>query len=554
MQRQVYGRLRKAVIGSAAAIAVGVALLAPLVFGIASYRGEARYVRDQTDLVMQNMTRFIYRYPANWVYQEHRIADVVSSSLFSAKAQVRVIDGQGNVVRTVGDEPRSPRLTWGQGLVDGARQVGRVETSVSLLPVLLETLLVFVLSCGLAGGVLIVLRRVPLRALDHTIVRLEEMFATLAQSESRLKEAQRIAHLGSWSYDYASGRMAWSREAGRILGVPADAPMSIDSIVAAVHPEDRERVARAFNLLVKMGQDLDIDQFRIVRSDWAVRHIDVSSEIERMADDTPVRADGIVHDVTERCVAEEKHRQLALALARMSGRSSIEEMASGLARDLKQPLAVITARAHEARRSLASQSASMKDVDEAFGLIFQQAMAATEIVNQVRLAVGRETARQAVDLNQIIRDTIDLVRKEAAPGDIVVDLELEGNLPRVTADPVQIAQVVASLARNGVEAMAGVESPQRTLRVSTGRRNGDCVWFQVEGTGTSLPGDAGDRLFYPYVSTKPGELGSGLLICQRIVEAHAGEFSIGDKVGGGVVASFTLPVATEGEPAGAAAP
>jgi signal transduction histidine kinase len=100
--------------------------------------------------------------------------------------------------------------------------------------------------------------------------------------------------------------------------------------------------------------------------------------------------------------------------------------------------------------------------------------------------------------------------------------------------------------------MVGVESPQRALRVGTGRRNGRRVWFQVEGTGivagVGIASAVRDRLFYPYVSTKPGELGSGLLICQHIVEAHAGEFSIGDKMGGGVVASFTLPIAEDGRP------
>jgi PAS domain S-box-containing protein len=549
MQRQVYGSVRNTIIRSATAVAVGVAVLAPLVFSIASYRGEARFLSNQTELIVQNLTRFNYRFPETWIFQTERIGDVVSTSLFSSRTRVRVMDAGGDLVRTVGEDPAFPVLTRTRSFEDGGQVIGWVETAVSLLPILLETVLVFALSCGLAGAVVIVLRRIPLRTLDQAIARLDDMFATLEQSESRLKEAQRIAHLGSWSYDYASGRIAWSREVGNILGLPADAPMSIDVFLEAVHPEDRERAAEALNLLAKMGHNLDIGQLRVIRPDWAVRHLEISSEIEKMPDGTPVRASGVVHDVTERRNAEEKHRQLALELARMSGRSGIEEIASSLVRDINPPLAALTARAHEARRRLASQSASMKDVDEAFDFVLRQAMMAGETIDRVRQIVGRETDRRAVDLNEIIRDAIDLVRNE---GDIVVDLDLAGNLPRVTADPVQIAQVVVSLARNCVEAMVGVESPQRALRVGTGRRNGRRVWFQVEGTGivagVGIASAVRDRLFYPYVSTKPGELGSGLLICQHIVEAHAGEFSIGDKMGGGVVASFTLPIAEDGRP------
>ncbi len=550
MHRQVYGSVRRTIVRLATAIAVGVAILAPLAFGIASYRGEARYLGDQTELLVQNLTRFIYRFPETWVFQGERVGDVVSTSLFSGRARVRVMDAGGELVRTVGRDPAFPALTQTRSVEDGGQVIGWVETAVSLLPVLLETVLVFAISCGLAGAVVIVLRKMPLRALDEAIARLDDVVTTLEQSESRLKEAQRIARLGSWSYDYAGGRMTCSREVGSILGLPADAPMSVDVIIEAVHPEDHDRAAEAFNLLVKMGQNLDIRHMRIVRPDWAVRHLEITSEIERRADGTPVRANGIVHDVTERRNAEEKNRQLALELARMSGRSSIEEIASSLVRDLKSPLSALMARAHEAKRRLASQSASTRDVEEAFDHVLQQATVANGTLDRVRQVVGRETARRPVDLNEIIRDAIDLVRSEA---DIVVDLELAGNLPRVTADPVQIAQVVVSMARNCVEAMAGVESPQRALRVGTGRRNGRRVWFQVEGTrvgaGIGVPSAARDRLFYPYVSTKAGELGSGLLICQHIVEAHAGEFSIGDKMEGGVVASFTLPIAEDGGPA-----
>jgi two-component system sensor kinase FixL len=265
-----------------------------------------------------------------------------------------------------------------------------------------------------------------------------------------------------------------------------------------------------------------------------------------------MRVDGTFHDITDLKNAEEKHRRLAVELARVSRRSSAEEMASGLALELKQLVAGITVCAHGTRQHLTSQTASVRDVDEALDLILQHAARATDAIGRVRWAGGEgEIAAQDIDLNEIIRDAVDLVRGEAEARNVQVDLDLAGNLPRVTADPIQIAQVIVNLARNSVEAVAGIDCPRRTLRVSTGRKNGSRIWFRVEDAGLGIPDDVRGQLFYPYVSTKSGSLGTGLLICQRIIEAHAGEFAVGDKVSGGIVASFTLPIVEKKGPADA---
>lgn len=552
MQRHVYDKLKRTITGSAMAMAVGVALLAPVVFGIASYRGEARYLANQNDLVVENLSRFIYRYPKTWVFQGERLGDVVSSSLFSRDSRVRVMDSQGNVVLTVGANLSAPTVIRGRTIVDETREIGAVETAVSLLPILLETLLVFIVSCTLGGGILIVLRTVPLRALGRAVERLGEAIATLEQSEVRLKEAQRIGRTGSWSYDISTRRMTWSREVERIFGLPAEVQPSIETILDAVHPEDHERAVDAFNRLTQMGHGLGIEEFRVIRPDWAVRYLQVDSEVQRKPDGEPIRVDGTFHDITELKTSEEKHRRLAVELARLSRRSSAEEMASGLARELKQLVAAITVCAHGTRQRLASQTASIRDVDESFDLILRHAAGARDAIGRVRWAGGEgEITTQDVDLNEIIRDAVDLVRSDAEARNVQVDLDLAGNLPRVTADPIQIAQVIVNLARSSVEAVAGIDCPRRMLRVSTGRKNGSRIWFRVEDAGLGIPDDARGQMFYPYVSTKSSGLGTGLLICQRIIEAHAGEFAVGDKVGGGIVASFTLPIIGQQGPADA---
>jgi two-component system sensor kinase FixL len=109
----------------------------------------------------------------------------------------------------------------------------------------------------------------------------------------------------------------------------------------------------------------------------------------------------------------------------------------------------------------------------------------------------------------------------------------------VLADRVQVQQVLVNLLRNSTEAMADVK--RRELRVTTTLIDAETIEIAVADTGPGLAKGVADRLFEPFLSTKPNGMGLGLSICRSIVEAHGGRLRGDPNPGGGAIFRFTLP-------------
>jgi two-component system sensor kinase FixL len=121
-----------------------------------------------------------------------------------------------------------------------------------------------------------------------------------------------------------------------------------------------------------------------------------------------------------------------------------------------------------------------------------------------------------------------------------VQLRIAPELPEVAVDRIQVQQFVVNLIRNAVEAM---ESERRELTVSAAPDGDGGVAIRVADTGPGLPPEVAERLFQPFVTTKPQGMGIGLSICRSIVQAHGGELRAEPNPGGGAVFAFSLPTA-----------
>jgi len=146
----------------------------------------------------------------------------------------------------------------------------------------------------------------------------EARTSALRERERQLADAQAIAHVGSWEWDVPTGAVTWSDEQCRLFGIPAGSPASYEGFVARVHPEDRDRVERiiAQGLAERRTEDYE---WRLVRSDGAIRRMHTVSVVVTDATGTPVRMAGTSLDITERRIAEENQqtllRELQQALA-----------------------------------------------------------------------------------------------------------------------------------------------------------------------------------------------------------------------------------------------
>ena len=150
------------------------------------------------------------------------------------------------------------------------------------------------------------------------VTELRALHLRLARSERNLAEAQRIAGIGSWAWDLATGTVQRSAELHRIFGVAPDAlAPTVDAFLALVHPDDRARVRRA-RVAASRGSGQHVIDFRIVRPDGAVRLIHEDAELERDREGTPVRMYGTAQDVSERAAAEAERARLATAVGQTS--------------------------------------------------------------------------------------------------------------------------------------------------------------------------------------------------------------------------------------------
>ena len=155
-------------------------------------------------------------------------------------------------------------------------------------------------------------------------------------------------------------------------------------------------------------------------------------------------------------------------------------------------------------------------------------------------------SRVPIDVNEAIDAALRLLDSLADEREVSLVLDLEKKLPRVMADALYIQQVVINLARNSIEAMDDGAGNERRVVIRSTRDGVAAVRVEVEDNGRGIPADVGTRLFEPFFTTKSGSMGIGLLVCQRIIEAHDGELSIRAAADRGTVATFTLPSAHPG--------
>ena len=166
---------------------------------------------------------------------------------------------------------------------------------------------------------------------------------------------------------------------------------------------------------------------------------------------------------------------------------------------------------------------------------------ASEVINPLRSLYKKSSSkRELVAINEVIGEMVRLLRGEANEYAVSIRTDLAPDLPKITADRVQLQQVLMNLMLNGIEAM---KETGGVLTVKTGRGEGGQVLISVSDTGVGLPAGKADELFNAFFTTKPQGSGMGLAISRSIVESHGGRLWATSNEGRGATFHFTLPTA-----------
>jgi len=373
----------------------------------------------------------------------------------------------------------------------------------------------------------------------------------LRERTRQLIEAQRIARIGSWTWDAASGEVELSYESERLLGSGSGGRWTIADIAEQIHPDDHPAGYRALEEL-EAGRPIDL-VLRLVRLTGEIGWVQIRTE--RTVDPTG-RVIGTWQDVTEREEADRRRAELEARLQQAQRMESVGLLAGGVAHDFNNLLAVMSIHAELARRALPEEHPSGESLDQLRKAIEMATTLTRRLMVFARSEVGDPVA---IDLNVLLLDIVALLRRTLGPH-ISLETDLAGDLHRILADSGQVEQVLVNLAVNARDAMVEggtLRLTTRNVRVDAARQGvpaslepGDHVELTVSDTGIGMPADVLERAVEPFFTTKPmtGGTGLGLATVYGIVHQAGGELELRSEAGRGTDVVIWLPAA----PAGAA--
>jgi PAS domain S-box-containing protein len=253
----------------------------------------------------------------------------------------------------------------------------------------------------------------------------------------------------------------------------------------------------------------------------------------------------LVVDVTDRKRAELEARQVRDELAHAGRIATMGEMAAALAHELNQPLAAILSNAQAAKRFLSAANPDLEEFREILDDIVDDDARAGEVIRRIRSLVKKGASdSRLLDLNTILEEVIGLLHSDAVIRGIVVQQQLESDLPNILGDRIQLQQVLLNLLLNAFDAMRDGLSRDRVVNIGSRHVDSEVV-VTVSDRGPGIPADDMDRLFEPFRSTKPGGLGMGLSISRSIVASHGGRMWAENNIARGATFGFGLPVHVE---------
>ena len=281
-------------------------------------------------------------------------------------------------------------------------------------------------------------------------------------------------------------------------------------------------------IVVAMGYELSND---IARAAQLARKLKVSQAALRKSE----------QDMEVAALEAARQRQELTHLARVT---SLGELSSSLAHELTHPLTAILSNAQAAQRFLADDDVDLNELREILNDIVAQDQRAGEVIHRLRSLLKKGEPQKHcddVDVNEVARDILKLMRNELINQNVTVDTDLAQNLPAIRADRVQLQQVVLNLLLNACEAMTASDSSERQLLITSKLENG-AVRMSVTDRGGGIPDEKLEQVFERFFTTKKEGMGLGLSICRSIINEHEGKIWATKNADCGATFHFSLPI------------
>ncbi len=357
----------------------------------------------------------------------------------------------------------------------------------------------------------------------------------LQKSESRLSEAQRIAHLGNWDWDIVNNKLLWSDEVYRIFGFkPHEFTVTYELFLNTVHPDDRELIKRVVDESLYKGKAYNIEH-RVVLPNGTERIVYQRAEVTLNNEGKPVRMIGTVQDITEARKAEEE-------LLKMQKLESVGVLAGGIAHDFNNYLQGIMGVITLADAYASPDNEIHTKLEEAKQIIRQSKHLTQQLLT---FSEGGEPVKSTIHINQFLKDIASV---SLSGSNIRCKFSMPDSLWPVDADKGQLNQIFNNLIINASQSMPEggsikilAENFPVIKKDSLQIEEGMYVKITVEDHGTGISKENMTKIFDPYFTTRKEGSGLGLATVYSITRKHNGTIKVESEMGVGTTFHIYLP-------------
>lgn len=252
----------------------------------------------------------------------------------------------------------------------------------------------------------------------------------------------------------------------------------------------------------------------------------------------------IIRDISIRKQREQEDKAHLDELAHITRLGLMGEMASGIAHEVNQPMAAISTYAQAGINLLNSEKCDLAELSEILFKTQQQALRAGQIIHRMREFIKASPQQfSTVEINALIVEAASLCSDDLKQQNINIMFGFENDLPPLSADHIQIEQVIINLIRNSIEVLQTLPKDQpRQISIQTQLTDDRHIQVRIKDNGPGMDLDQQRRILTPFYTTKQSGMGMGLAICRSLIEAHHGTLRFTSKPEKGTTFYFTLPV------------
>lgn len=385
------------------------------------------------------------------------------------------------------------------------------------------------------------------QALQIAARDLQRARADSSESEQRLALAARAAHLGIWTRDLRQQQI-WVSPAWReLFGFTGEQALTLDDLLARVHPADRQQVQRTLDSTLFGANRYDME-FRIELPSGGQRWISSHGSVEFDRQQRPTLVRGVSLDITGRKQAELDLQQKQKEVTHLARVAMLGELSGALAHELNQPLTAILSNAQAAQRFLNMPMPDLTEVQEILHDIVTEDQRAGAIIARLRSLFGKHDAqRQRISAQSLIDSVLHLISNDLIHQRLTLRTELCKETLTLEADPVQLQQVLLNLLMNACDAQSQHLEQSNVIELRSAHV-GQTLQLSISDSGGGIPAEALEQIFTPFYTTKARGMGLGLSICRSIVDAHGGRLWAENNTHGGATFHLRLPLAELAQP------